>query len=207
MNGELHQSDDFCLGVAIAPADGASAGDQAAVDQVLHLVADYHADLGAELGRTTIPPSTSVLRRSPLGRKLRHLAAVARGDEDAVPTDVRRQADDVIALLLRPLAATDYYVEAWFWQTSLGRLLATAIHRTYAADDLFCPASAGERLNVDRATIDHWLADGTLDSVRDETGSTFVPARTIERLRVIARELDGPTWSPPDDDLDSPIVA
>jgi hypothetical protein len=206
MNGDLHQSDDLYLGVTIAPADGAPTADQAAIDQVLRLVADYHTDLGAELGRSATPPSTGVLRRSPLGRKLRHLAAVGRGDEDAVPADVRRQADDVIALLLRPLAATDYRVEPWFWQTSLGRLLAAAIHRTYAADDLFCAASTAERLNVARATVDRWLADGTLDAVRDETGAIFVPDRTIERLRTIARELEAPTWSPPAD-VDGPIVA
>jgi hypothetical protein len=192
MNGEAHQSEDLFLGVAIVPADGASTGDQAAIDQVLRLVADYHAALGAELGRTAIPPSTAVLRRSPLGRKLGRLAAVARGDEDAVPADVRRHADEVVALLLRPLAATDFRVEAWFWQTSLGRLLAAAIHRTYAAEDLFCPASTAERLNVDRRTIDRWLADGLLESVRDEVGAAFVPAHTIERLRAIARELESP---------------
>jgi excisionase family DNA binding protein len=206
MNGELYEAGDFCLDVAIAPAGGISSGDQAAIDQVLRLVAEYYATLGADLGRSSVSPSTAALRRSPLGRRLRHLAAVARGNEDAVVADVRRQADDVIALLLRPLAATDFGVPAWFWQTSLGRLLAAAIHRTHAADDLFCPASAAERLNVPRATIDRWLADGTLDAVRDETGSPFVPARTIERLRIVARELEGPTWAPPDD-LDSPIVA
>jgi len=206
MNGDLYQPDDHYLGVTIAPTDGAPTADQAAIDQVLRLVAEYHADLGAELGRSPSPPSTAVLRRSPLGRKLRLLADVACGEEDAVATDVRRQADDVIALLLRPLAATDYRVEPWFWQTSLGRLLAAAIHRTYAADDLFCPASTAERLNVARATIDRWLADGTLDAVRDETGAIFVPGRTIERLRTIARELESPTWSPPAD-RDAPIVA
>lgn len=207
MNGEPHEAGDLCLGVAVAPPTGVRVDDQAAIDQVLRLVADYHAALGTELGRTSVQLTTAVLRRSPLGRKLRRLAAVARGEEDAVAADVRRQAEEVIALLLRPLAATDYQIQAWFWQTALGRTLAAAIHKTYAADDLFCPASAAERLNVDRATIDRLLTDGLLDPVPDETGATFVPARGVERLRTIARELEGATWSPANDDVDAPIFA
>jgi hypothetical protein len=206
MYGEPHETDDLFLGVAVIPVAGTAPGDQAAIDQALRLVADYHADLGAELGRPSVPASIVALRRSPLGRKLRRLTALARGTEDGVPSDVRRQADDVIALLLRPLAATDYYVPAWFWRTSLGRLLAAAIHRTYAVDDLFCPGSAAERLNVDSKTVDRWLADGTLDAVHDETGATYVPVRTVERLRAIARELECPTRIPPDES-GPPIVA
>ncbi len=207
MNGEEHQRDDLCLGVAITPADAASHNDQLAIDQVLRLVADCHAELGNELGRSSAVPSISVLRRSPLGRKLRHLAAVARGEEDAVPAEVRRLADEVIALLLRPFAAADFSVPAWFWQTSLGHILAAAVHRTYAADDLLCPASAAERLNVEPATLDRWLESGTVDSVRDEAGSSFVPARTLERLRAVARELDCPTWSPSNSQTETDMVA
>jgi hypothetical protein len=207
MNREQHQRDDLCLDVAVAPTNLPSSKDQLAIDQVLRLVADYHVELGAELGRSSAVPSIPVLRRSPLGRKLRYLAAVGRGEEDAVVADVRRHAADVIALLLRPLAATDFRVPSWFWQTSLGRLLAASVHRTYAEDDLLCPASAAERLNVEQATIERWLDDGALDAVRDETGSTFVPVRTIERLRAIAWELDGPAWSPPDSAAESDMVA
>ncbi len=194
MNGESRYLDDLCLGVTVTFAEPANP-DQAAIDQVLRLVAEHHLRLGAELGRTTSSPSLSVLRRSPLGRKLRRLAAVGQGMEDATAATIRRDADDVVALLLRPLTATDYHVPAWFWQTSLGRLIAAAVYRTYRADDLFCPASAAERLNLDRKTIERWLDDGTLDSVRDETGARFVPAKTIERLRDVARILEGPSWS------------
>jgi hypothetical protein len=194
MNGEPQHPDDLFLGVTVTPTESPNP-DQAAIDQVLRLVAEYHLRLGAELGRSSASPSLSGLRRSPLGRKLRRLAAVAQGTEDAATMTIRRDADDVVALLLRPLAATDYHVPAWFWQTSLGRLIAAAVYRTYRADDLFCPSSAAERLNLDPKAIDRWLDDGTLDSVRDETGARFVPVQTIERLRDVARILEGPSWS------------
>jgi len=207
MNGEPHGHDDFYVGVAIASTAETASADQAAIDQVLRLVAEYHNRLGTDLGRTSAAPSLSVLRRSPLGRKLRRLSAVGRGDEDAVAATVRRDADDIVALLLCPLAATDYQIPSWFWQTSLGRLIAAAVYRTYRPDDLFCPATAAERLNLDRRTIERWLDDGTLDSVRDETGSRFIPAQTIERLRDVARVLQGPTWSPPASATDADLVA
>src|SRR5215211_7698562 len=164
MNGEPHGHDDFYVGVAIASTAETASADQAAIDQVLRLVAEYHNRLGTDLGRTSAAPSLSVLRRSPLGRKLRRLSAVGRGDKDAVAATVRR-------------------------------------------DDLFCPATAAERLNLDRRTIERWLDDGTLDSVRDETGSRFIPAQTIERLRDVARVLQGPTWSPPASATDADLVA
>jgi hypothetical protein len=194
MNGESQHRDDLCLGVTITPAEPVNP-DQATIDQALRLIAEYHHRVGVELGRTTTSPSLSVLRRSPLGRKLRRLAAVAQGTEDVATATIRRDADDVVALLLRPLAAADYQIPAWFWQTALGRLIAGAVYRTYRADDLFCPSSAAERLNLDRKTIDRWLDDGTLDSVRDETGARFVPVQTIERLRDVARILEGSTWT------------
>lgn len=194
MNGEPQHRDDLCLGVTITAAEPPNP-DQAAIDQALRLIAEYHLHLGAELGRTTTSPTLSVLRRSPLGRKLRRLAAVAQGTDDAAAATIRRDADEVVALLLRPLAAADYHVPAWFWQTTLGRLIAAAVYRTYRTDDLFCPSSAAERLNLDRKTIDRWLDDGTLDSVRDETGARYVPVQTIERLRDVARILEGPAYS------------
>jgi hypothetical protein len=194
MNGEPQHGDDLCLGVTVTSAEPANP-DQAAIDQVLRLVSEYHLRLGGELGRSSPSPSLSALRRSPLGRKLRRLAAVAQGTDDAAAATIRRDADDVVAMLLRPLAAVDFHAPAWFWQTSLGRLIAAAVYRTYRTDDLFCPASAAERLNLDRATIDRWLDDGTLDSVRDDTGARFIPVRTIERLRDVARILEGPAWT------------
>jgi hypothetical protein len=69
MNGEPYQPDDLCLDITIAPAGAASHHDQAAIDQVLRLTADYHAELGAELGRSSVAPSIAALRPSPLGRK------------------------------------------------------------------------------------------------------------------------------------------
>jgi hypothetical protein len=194
MNGEPQHRDDLFLGVTITAAEPPNP-DQAAIDQALRLIAEYHLRLGIELGRTTTSPSLSVLRRSPLGRKLRGLTAVAQGTDDAAAATIRRDADEVVALLLRPLASADFHVPAWFWQTALGRLIAGAVYRTYRADDLFCPSSAAERLNLDRQTIDRWLDDGTLDSVRDETGARFIPVQTIERLRDVARILEGPVWS------------
>lgn len=195
MNGEPHGNDDFYVGVTLPSRGETSSPDQAAIDQVLCLVAEYHNRLGTDLGRSSAAPSLSVLRRSPLGRKLRRLAAFGRGADDAAVDAIRREADEIVALLLRPLAGTDYQIPSWFWQSSLGRIIAAAVFRTHRPDDLFCPATAAERLNLDRRTIDRWLDDGTLDAVRDETGARFIPAQTIERLRDVARILDGPTWS------------
>jgi hypothetical protein len=199
-------NDDHCQSIGFAQNDAMASSstnrvrhdDQEAIDQALRLVADHHAALGVELDQGKTIGSLIALRQSPLGRKLRRLAVAARGGQDVDLAGVRADADAVIALLLQPLAATEYRVPTWFWQTSLGELLASAIHRTYTTDQLLCLGSAAERLDEDQATIERWVADGTLTAVRDETGKTFIPVKQIEHFRIVARTFDGPSGPPAD---------
>lgn len=174
--------------------------DLEAIDDVLRLVATYHASLGAELGDHTTTRSLIAMRQAPLGRKLQRLAAAARDRYDGDTVALRTEAYDVISLLLQSLAVSDHDVPAWFWQTAIGQILAAAIYRTYSADQLLCLASAAERLDTDQESVEALLAKGTITAVRDETGKPFIPVAQIERLRTVARAFDG-TAGPPVDAL------
>jgi hypothetical protein len=164
---------------------------QTVIDQALRLVADHHRGLGAALGRSADPPSLAELRASPLGQDLR--LAVAGSGRPA-----RAAADRVVDLLLRPLAADDYTVPAWFWETALGRLLARAERAGRAPDGLLSAAAAAARLGVARAVVEEWLADGGIETVLAADGRPLVPFAAVERRLVVAAEIEGGPRPPAD---------
>jgi hypothetical protein len=200
MNDDPVLAIDSSTHIASMPVPPLRCNDEDAIDQTLRLVADRHASLGAELDQPKTIGSLVALRQSPLGRKLRRLALVARGDHDIEIDRIRTDVNEVIALLMQPLAATEHRVPDWFWQTELGALLALALHRTYASDQLLCLGSAAERLDEHPATIERLLAAGILTAVRDETGKRWIPVNQIEHLRTVARSFDRSS-SPPADSL------
>ena len=165
--------------------------DEAVLDQALRLVADHHRALGALLGRpdADAPMSLTDLRQSPLGRDLRLLAAA--GGRTADPAAVQAAAARVADLLLRPLAAEEYDVPAWFWATEVGRLLARAERVAHGPDRLLTPNEVAARLGVAWTAVDVWLADGSLQIIPDEDGRPLVPRDEVERRRAIADELAG----------------
>lgn len=162
--------------------------DAAVIDQVLRLVAEHHAATSAALGRPTPAPRPAELRRSPLGRDLRLLAAA---DRDAAPAAVHEAATRVLDLLLRPLALDERPVPAWFWQTGIGQLVTRAERAVRAPGELLTSAQAASRLGADWATVEAWLADGLLPAVADEDGRPLVPCDVVERRRLVALELAG----------------
>ena len=172
--------------------------DEAVLDQALRLVADHHRALGAMLGRPDVPVSLADLRQSPLGRDLRLLAAAGRRTAD--PAAIQAAAARVADLLLRPLAADDYDVPAWFWATEVGRLLARAERVAHGPDRLLTTGEVAAGLGVTRAVVDRWLADGSLQTTPDEDGRPLVPRGEVERRRAIADELAG-SGSPVEDTL------
>jgi len=167
--------------------------DQAMIDQTLRVVADSHVTLSNDLGLMTADPSLKALRQSPLGLRLHRLIDAANGQSDVEALHVRADAEDVIATLLRPLAATEHEVPVWFWQTAIGEMLATAIYRSYEVEGLLSLSNAAERLQEDRASIEQLIEAGMLTAVHDETGKPFVPVMEIEHLQTIARAFDGPS--------------
>jgi hypothetical protein len=162
--------------------------DDDVIDGVLRLVADYHRELGAAIGRRSFSPSQAELRQSPLGLDLRVLAMA--GAVDLGQELVRESAARVTDVLLRPLAAEALVVPAWFWTSAIGRLVARAARGTYAAGELIPVHEAAAHLDVDAEEIFGWIADGGIVTIPDEAGRPLVPRETIEHRRQIARELD-----------------
>ncbi len=171
------------------------ATDDEALDQALELVADHYRALGALLGRAGAPPSRAQLHHSPLGRDLRLLAAARAGSP---PNEILAAAARVKELMLRPLAAADVAVPAWFWATALGRLVARAERAAHGPDGLLTPATTAAHLGVPPASVDRWLADGSLPSVPGDDGQPLVPRRAIGARLAIAR---GPIAAEPPVDL------
>jgi len=162
--------------------------DAAVIDQTLRVVAEHHAATGASLGRPIPAPTPAELRRSPLGRDLRLLAAA---DRDAAPAAVREAAARVLDLLLRPPALDERPVPTWFWRTGIGQVVARAERAVRAPGELLTPTEAASRLGADRETVEAWLADGLLSAVADEEGRPIVPSDVVERRRLVALELAG----------------
>ena len=175
------------------PDDGWDADE--VIDQALRLVADHHRALGALIGRPTFSPTIAHLRQSPLGRDLRLLATAG---DDASPAAVRAAAERVTEALLRPLAADDYAVPAWFWRTGLGRLLARAERAAQGPAGLLTPTQAAAQLGVDRRVVQGWIAEGTLAAVPDVNDRPLVSRQAIERRRLVALELARPDDRPAD---------
>jgi hypothetical protein len=171
------------------------ATDDEALGQALQLVADHHRALGALLGRIGAPPSRAQLHHSPLGRDLRLLAAARAGSP---PNEILAAAARVKELMLRPLAADDVAVPAWFWATALGRLVARAERAAHGPDGLLTPATTAAHLGVPPASVDRWLADGSLPSVPGDDGQPLVPRTAIGARLAIAR---GPIAAEPPVDL------
>lgn len=198
MNDDLLHATGYSSHIAATHAPQLQRTDEDAIDQALRLVADRHASLGSELDQSKTIGSLVALRQSPLGRKLRRLALVARGDQDIDVDRIRMEIDEVIAVFVQPLATTEHRIPEWFWQTDLGALLALALHRTYLSDQLLCLGSAAERLDEQPATVERLLADGMLTAVRDETGKRWIPVKQIEQFHTVARSFDRAASSPDD---------
>lgn len=164
--------------------------DDAVVDQALRLVADHYRETGALIGQAAPSVSTVELRRSPLGRDLRLLAVA--GDGSVSPREVRAVVRRVMDLLLRPLAADDVSVPAWFAASALGRLIARAERAAYGGAGLMTPAEAGERLGVGADVIGGWLADGSLAAVADGEERPLVARDDIEQRRLVLLEFGEP---------------
>ena len=154
------------------------------LDQVLRLVADHHRALGLSIGRRVFSPSIAELRQSPLGRDLRLLAAASYGD--ALPAAAQAAAERVREILLRPLAAEEYAVPAWFWGSELGRIVARA-ERLAAGEGAYLSLAQAEAwLGVPAANLEAWLADWALPWLPDEAGVPLLRRSAVERLRIVA---------------------
>lgn len=177
-------TDDHDAGVARDRNDHWS--DAELVDQALRLVADHHAETGALLGRAVARPTPGDLRRSPLGHDLRLLTEASGG---TAPEAIEAAATRVLDLLLRPVAGDERPVPTQFWATGLGRLVARAARAAHGPGGLLTPDEAAAGMGADRATVEAWLADGSIPSVPDEAGRPLVPRAAIERRRLVALEL------------------
>jgi hypothetical protein len=163
--------------------------DEEVIDTVLRLVADHHRAVGAAIGKRSFSPSLAELRQSPLGQDLRLLAVAGYGDVSR--DQVRETAARVSDLLLRPLAAEQMVIPAWFWTTAIGRIVARAARVTYGDDGLMSVEAAADRLGIAPELVVGWITDGAIASIPDEAGRPCVPREAVERRRLIARELAG----------------
>jgi hypothetical protein len=171
--------------------------DDETIDQVLRLVADRHRELGALIGKRGFSPTLAELRQSPLGRDLRLLAGAASGD--ASPTDVDAAVTRLRDVLLRSIASDDVPAPAWFWGTAIGRMTARAERNARGISAFMSLPDAAARLDVDRATLQTWIADGALPIVPDEQGEPLIPCSAVERRRLIRLEFSVDDLARPDD--------
>jgi excisionase family DNA binding protein len=176
------------------PAAAPSPAVQAAIDQTLQVVSGESRRLATRLGpAAAAPPSLAQLRAGSLGQDLVRLALVADGRIREPRERVLAAIDAVLQLLFWPAGADAYTVPRSFWATDLGRLLARAKYRAFAAEDLVGIGAAARQLGVTRPTIYRWMDDGSLDYVRDEiSGRSFVLRRGVDRYRQVAAELAAP---------------
>ena len=163
--------------------------DDDVIDAVLRLVADHHRAVGAAIGKRSFSPSLAELRQSPLGQDLRLLAVAAYGDVSR--DQVRDTAGRVTDLLLRPLAAENMVIPAWFWSTAIGRIVARAARVTFGDDGLMSIDDAADRLGIAPSLVTGWTTNGAIIAIPDDAGRPLVPRDAIERRRTIARELAG----------------
>lgn len=164
---------------------------QAAIDDALQLVYSQHHRLIGQLHPDSFRELTlDDLRQGPLGRDLQRLASLARGQAREQKDLVLTAIDSILQVLFWPAAAEDYTVPRTFWDTELGRMLATAKYRAYDPTELVSIGNAAQQLGVTRPTIYRWMDDRTLNYVRDDmSGRTFVVRRDIDNLKRVAAEL------------------
>lgn len=164
---------------------------QETIDEALRIVYSHHHRLVTKLFPDAERPlNMESLRSGPLGRDLRKLAALARGEIREQKELVLERIETVLQLLFWPPMADDYTVPRSFWDTELGRMLALAKYRAYDPTELVSIGNAAQQLGVTRPTIYRWMDDRTLNYVKDDmSGRTFVVRRDIDNLKRVAAEL------------------
>jgi hypothetical protein len=170
--------------IADGPTRDESAIDTATIDQALQLAYSQLHRFATRLVPGFLAPSSfAQLRAGPLGRDLRRLAALARGEQTVPQDQVLAAVEAVVQLLFWPAAAESFQVPRAFWETDLGLLLARAKFRAFAPKELVGIGTAEIRLGVTRPTVYRWVDDRVLDSVRDEvSGRTYVLGSDIADL-------------------------
>ncbi|MFT4040768.1 MAG: DNA-binding protein [Thermomicrobiales bacterium] len=164
---------------------------QAAIDEALQLVYAQHHRLISKLHAGSVQELTlEQLREGTLGKDLRRLGAVAKGEESEPKEQVLQAIDSVLQILFWPAVADDYMVPRSFWDTELGKMLALAKYRAYDRAELVSIGGAAQQLGVTRPTIYRWMDDRTLNYVRDDmSGRTFVVRRDVDMLKQVAAGL------------------
>lgn len=157
---------------------------QETIDEALRLVYSHHHRLVNRLFPDAERPlNMDALRSGPLGRDLRILAALARGEMREPKESVLERIETVLQLLFWPPMAEDYSVPRSFWETQLGRMMSMAKYRAYEPSELVSIGAAATRLGVTRPTIYRWMDERHLGYVRDEmSGRTFVVQRDVDSL-------------------------
>ena len=157
---------------------------QSTIDEALRIVYSHHHRLVSKLFPDAERPlNMEVLRSGPLGRDLRKLAALARGEIREPKELVLERIETVLQLLFWPPMADDYSVPRSFWETPLGRMMSMAKYRAYEPSELVSIGTAAQKLGVTRPTIYRWMDERHLGYVRDEmSGRTFVVQRDVESL-------------------------
>ena len=157
---------------------------QDTIDEALRIVYSHHHRLVTKLFPDAERPlNMEALRSGPLGRDLRKLAALARGEIREQKELVLERIETVLQLLFWPPMADDYTVPRSFWETPLGRMMSMAKYRAYEPSELVSIGTAAQKLGVTRPTIYRWMDERHLGYVRDEmSGRTFVVQRDVDSL-------------------------
>jgi excisionase family DNA binding protein len=157
---------------------------QETIDEALRIVYSHHHRLVTKLFPDAERPlNMESLRSGPLGRDLRKLAALARGEIREQKELVLERIETVLQLLFWPPMADDYTVPRSFWETPLGRMMSMAKYRAYEPSELVSIGTAAQKLGVTRPTIYRWMDERRLGYVRDEmSGRTFVVQRDVDSL-------------------------
>jgi len=157
---------------------------QETIDEALRIVYSHHHRLVTKLFPDAERPlNMEALRSGPLGRDLRKLAALARGEIREQKELVLERIETVLQLLFWPPMADDYTVPRSFWETPLGRMMSMAKYRAYEPSELVSIGAAAQKLGVTRPTIYRWMDERHLGYVRDEmSGRTFVVQRDVDSL-------------------------
>jgi excisionase family DNA binding protein len=154
------------------------------IDETLRIIYSHHHRLASRLYPDGDRPlNIDAMRSGPLGRDLRKLAALARGDIREPKEIVVERIETLLQLFFWPPMADDYVVPRAFWETQLGRMMSMAKFRAFNPEELISIPAAAARLGVNRATIYRWMDERHIGYVRDEvSGRTFVVDHDIEAL-------------------------
>ena len=176
---------------------------QDTIDKTVRLVYSqmhrYHVKL---FGKAPDAVSVEGLREGPLGKDLRHLARLARGEEQANQDEVFRAVNSVLELLFWPAGEDQYQVPRSFWEEPLGKMLSQAKLRAVDPSELMSIGNAAQQLGVTRPTIYRWMDDRVLNYVRDEmSGRTFVFRHDVEQMKEEAEEIGREQILPRGDDV------